>query len=227
MPHKKNTIRTEQLEGMERLALGYEFAILANIKTWEERAIEQSSVERVAWPDLFHVTANSLKVLTGVISGLKVYPDNMLKELVASRGCYAASQAKEVLKELGGDKWSDVEEAYRIVQLAAFNVFEPNERAKHMRQNPESSFEMADGFLSAGQLDALESSYVHVRDLIMKGDLRVTEELEATSEQVERWNGILMEIFKTKENRVRWYEIFYPSVLLKHESILFKEILGE
>ena len=84
MPHKKNTIRTEQIEGMERMAHNYLQMIMENIKTWEERAIEQSCVERVAWPDLFHVTIHSLRSMNFVLSGLQVYPDNMLREIIES-----------------------------------------------------------------------------------------------------------------------------------------------
>jgi adenylosuccinate lyase len=45
MPHKKNPVRLEQIEGMARMANGYEQMIRANIPTWEERAIEQSCVD--------------------------------------------------------------------------------------------------------------------------------------------------------------------------------------
>ena len=120
MPHKKNTISTEQMEGMCRMAKAYAMAIMENIQTWEERAIEQSCVERVFWPDLFHVTTRVLKVMKRVLEGLVVYPNNMLQEIHESRGCYASSHAKEILKRLG----FDFNEAYRIVQLAAFNAFE-------------------------------------------------------------------------------------------------------
>jgi len=67
MPHKKNTISLEQIEGMARMAKGYLQMIMDNIRTWEERAIEQSSVERVAWPDLFHVTVHSVKTMLRVL----------------------------------------------------------------------------------------------------------------------------------------------------------------
>ena len=225
MPHKKNPINTEQLEGMARMAQGFNAMIMQNVPTWEERAIEQSSVERVAWPDLFHVTVRALTVLTKVVSGLKVYPDNMLWELVESRGCYAASRVKEVLKEMGGDRWNDAEEAYRLVQLAAFNVFEPSDWARQMREMPRDSFSFADQFLF--KPESLERPYETIREVIAEGRLRVSEELEASAEHVERWNGILGEIFAVPENRQRWEEYFNLSVLLEHESHLFREILGE
>ena len=99
----------------------------------EERSIEQSCVERVAWPDLYHVVVRLLEVLTGVLSGMKVYPDNMLRELLDLRGCYAAAEAKEFLKEHGAVYELSAQDAYDIVQLAAFNVFEPNPRTAESR----------------------------------------------------------------------------------------------
>src|SRR6185436_9259209 len=77
MPHKKNTISCERLAGFARMARNYSHMIEENLDTWEERAIEQSSVERVTWPDLFHLTCGSIDTLRRVIDGLQVYPDHM------------------------------------------------------------------------------------------------------------------------------------------------------
>ena len=105
MPHKKNTIVLERIEGLNVLAQGYALMISNTIKTWEERAIHQSSVERIAWPDLFHVTVLAINDLNKTLKGLKVYPDNMYKEILESRGVYASSEVKEFLKEhLVGDE---------------------------------------------------------------------------------------------------------------------------
>ena len=150
MPHKQNTILTEQIEGMARMARGYNDMIMSNIKTWEERAIEQSCVERIAWPDLFHTVIHSLKTMIRLIKNLSVYPDNMLLEIIESRGCYASSEAKYFLKELGVSYGLTSEEAWKIIQLASFNVFEPTEEAKRMRETlPESFTETDELFLKA------------------------------------------------------------------------------
>ncbi len=225
MPHKKNPIRCEQLEGMARVARGFLSMNAENVQTDEERAIEQSSVERIAWPDLFHVTCQALDVLTQVTSGLKVYPDNMLWELVQSRGCYAASQAKEVLKTMGEELWNDAEEPYRIVQLAAFNVFEPSQKAKRMREFPETSFAFAENFLMAPH--SFETECVTIQEVIVRGRLRVSDELDADEAVVQRWNRILDSIFADERNRDQWTEIFRPAVLLAHESAIFAALLGE
>lgn len=226
MPHKKNTISTEKLKGMARLAKGYSSAIMDNIDTWEERAIEQSSVERVAWPDLFHITIHALETMTQVLEGLRVYPDNMLLEIVECRGCYAASEAKEILKELGLRFGLAAEEAYRIVQLAAFNVFEPGEEAKQLRESPAKSLNEADRLLKRFELIPRPSS-LSIKEIISAGALKTSEQLDVSKQDVKKWNEVLEQIFQNIDSRCRWDEIFQPSCLLKNEATLYRKILGE
>jgi len=227
MPHKKNSISTEQIEGMTRMAKGYLVMIMDNIITWEERSIEQSSVERVAWPDLFHVTVRSLKVITRVLAGLVVFPDNMLLEIIESRGCYASSEAKEFLREIGKElSLNEKDEAYRIIQLAAFNAFEPMEKYKDLRENLCYSLAKADQVLSEFE-EILEPEAISIRDFIAEGDLRISDQLEVSEEDVRRWNSILKKIFSDNRIRLDWYNLFLPSNLLKNEKKLYKEILGK
>ena len=199
--------------------------ITANIKTWEERAIEQSCVERIAWPDLFHVVVHSLKTMTKVLSGLVVYPDNMLLEIIESRGCYASSAAKEVLKKLGEPFGLTVEECYRIIQLAAFNVFEPSKEIERIRENLPASLEHADTIFVNFQILQREKP-VSIRDIIAEGKLRVSPQLSATEQDVQRWNEILKQIFSNPTYRGIWNGIFLPSNLLQNETILYQKILG-
>lgn len=224
MPHKKNTISCEQLEGMARMAKGYLQMIMDNVKTWEERAIEQSSVERVAWPDLFHIAIHSAKTIARVLQGLAVYPDNMLAEIIDSRGCYAAGEAKEFLRHHGAQYGLPAEDAYRIVQLAAFNAFAPGKEARELRQNPPTSFVDAEALLLFS-LD-LVSKPVSIHDIIANSNLVVSDQLEATTEVVEQWNCVLSNIFGDVNIRNKWDQIFTPSFLLRGEDTLYKEILG-
>ena len=228
MPHKKNTIRTEQIEGMARMAKGYFIMIMDNIKTWEERAIEQSCVERVAWPDLFHTVIRSIDVMKKVLSGLMVYPDNMLLEIVKSRGCYASSEAKEIIRELGAPVGLTTNEAYRIVQLAAFNIFEKGNRAKKLRKKLSQSLDKADDLLDDfEQNPESASSYASIKYIIPNGELRASEQLDAAEEDIKEWNATLKVIFGNQKNLFRWYKIFRPSYLLRNEQKLYQEILGE
>lgn len=225
MPHKKNTISCEQLEGMARMAKGYLQMVMDNIKTWEERAIEQSSVERVAWPDLFHVAIHSAKTMARVLQGLVVYPDNMFAEIVASCGCYAAGEAKEFLRHQGAQHGLPAEDAYRIVQLAAFNAFAPDKEARELRLNPPTSFADAEKALLLFR-HRFVSKPVSIHDIIATSDLVVSDQLEATAEVVEQWNFLLSKIFTDIDACNKWNEIFKPSYLLRGEDTLYQEILG-
>ncbi|QQG52274.1 MAG: hypothetical protein HY931_02930 [Candidatus Falkowbacteria bacterium] len=219
MPHKKNTIRTEQVEGMARMARGYANMISESIKTWEERAIEQSSVERVAWPDLFHVTAQALKVMNLVMSGLKVYPDNMLKEIHESRGVYASSEAKEFLKTQGLAH----EAAYRIIQLACFNVFEPSSDRLVIRENVPSSFGEANAYLK--MISRLKAEKItSIEDFVPRAELRVSDSLDASWEDVHNYNAVLKKLFSDKETVGKWHRLFTPEHLLQHEKTLYEQM---
>ena len=226
MPHKRNPIRLEQLEGMARLARGYAGMILDNIKTWEERAIEQSCVERVAWPDLFHTTIHALGVIGTALSGLVVYPENMLREIHESRGTYASSEVKEFLKEKLGRRGLSYEDAYRIVQLACFNVFEPSTDWLNLRRTLAQSYRDASGLLE--KISALSPDpVVSIRDFIPLGVLRVSDELDISSDRITAYNHLLKELFSDAKVTSAWQELFEQSFLLRHEKKLYREILGE
>ncbi|MGC9610843.1 MAG: lyase family protein [Minisyncoccia bacterium] len=229
MPHKKNTILTENVQGMARLARGYFDAIRENLVTWEERSIEQSSVERVAWPDLFHVVILSLKRMTKVLKGLVVYQDNMMKEIAESRGCYASNEAKELLKEIGVRFGIDGEIAYRIVQLAAFNVFEPSKNMKRIREAVNRSFEDADALLRSYEWpdeEEEEPRPISIEAAIMCAELEYTDQLDISEEEVSDWNDALRKIFSNSIPCEKWREIFTISHLLRYEDKLYEEILS-
>lgn len=228
MPHKKNTISTEQMEGMGRMAKGYLSMIIDNIKTWEERAIEQSCVERVAWPDLLHVVTHCLKTMTKVLDGLVVYPDNMLLEIIESRGTYASDEAKELLKQLGAPYGLNPEEVYRLIQVGAFDVHKPSKGVEILRQGLPISLEQAHLMLETLQtLLKKQEPPISLRDIITRGGLTTSPQLAATEEDVARWNEILKKIFTNPANLEQWNRIFHPAYLLRNEAKLYKEIVGE
>lgn len=220
MPHKQNPIADEQTEGMARLAASYAGAILRNIPTMEERSIEQSSVERVVWPDLLHVTYQALKTMARVLKGLRVNPDHMMNELYEARGCYASDEAKGELRQLGAPYGLSGEDAYRIVQLAAFNVHEPSEEARELRDSPPPCY--------PAEVCRIEpTSYDSIEFVIKDGRLVPSGQLEVTPAQIEAWNQLLRQLFQDQSVRRRWHEIFTPPFLLQQEAILYREILGE
>jgi adenylosuccinate lyase len=223
MPHKKNPIRTEQIGGLVMLARGQVLSITETIGTWEERAIEQSCVERVAWPDLFHTALRAISVMKQVLSGLVVYPRNMLEEIVQSRGTYASDEAKNFLAAELAKKGIPAEDAYRVVQLASFNAFASmtdGEFRGPLTQGYEYADDVVLGIrsLHSGTTDGISSR-------IAEGWLFAVPSLKATEEDVARWNACLKEIFTDAETTRRWVEVFTPTYLLRNEAALFERII--
>ncbi len=229
MPHKKNTILTEQIEGMSRMAKSRFMPLLENSITWEARAIEQSCVERVDWPDLFHIILHMFETMEKVLTGLVVYPDNMMQEIIESRGCYASGEAKEFLKEKTEKYNLPAEEAYRIVQLAAFNIFEVSPERKCYRDELNLNLAEADDWLKKFSIHfGLERAkeIPTIEHLIPRGELTITPQLDIKDEDVMRWNSMLKEIYSEPKTKEKWHRIFRPSFLLKNEAILYRKILG-
>ena len=113
MPHKKNPILSENLTGLSRYIRSAIIPMLENITLWHERDISHSSVERILAPDVTIGLNFSLTRLANLISNLKIYPENMKKNLHLLNGLIF-SQA--LLLELIEKKGIDRQVAYDIVQ---------------------------------------------------------------------------------------------------------------
>lgn len=120
MPHKKNPINSERLCGMARLLRGYALAAFEDIALWHERDISHSSVERIAFPDAFHLAHYMTDRMTRLVRDLRVYPDNMRANLERTGGLVFSQSALGVLLEAGMDRQA----AYALVQAAAMKVWE-------------------------------------------------------------------------------------------------------
>lgn len=118
MPHKKNTIRTENTCGLARLVRSYASAALENVSTWGERDISQSSVERVIFPDAFQVVYFLLCRMRRVIDGLVVHEDRIVENLDLTKGVMFSPEVRDLLEREG----LSPEDAYRVSQEAAFFV---------------------------------------------------------------------------------------------------------
>ena len=115
MPHKRNPVGCENLSGLARLVRSNAMAGLENIALWHERDISHSSVERVIIPDSTILVDYMLNRLKGILDGLHVYPDRMLKNMNRSYGLY---NSQRVLLALTG-KGMSREDAYELVQRNA------------------------------------------------------------------------------------------------------------
>jgi adenylosuccinate lyase len=120
MPHKKNPILCERVSGMARLLRGYASTALENVALWHERDISHSSVERVIWPDAFHLAHYMTNTMKKIIDGLVVNEARMLKNLDITKGLLFSGRVLLALVEWGLSR----EDAYAIVQDNAMRCWE-------------------------------------------------------------------------------------------------------
>lgn len=119
MPHKKNPVICERICGLSRILRANALASLENVSLWHERDISHSSVERVIMPDSTILLNYMLNKFIEVIDGLVVYPENMLVNLVKTKGLIFSQR---VLLELMHKGLSRMK-AYDLVQRAAMKTW--------------------------------------------------------------------------------------------------------
>ena len=120
MPHKRNPITWERLTGLARVLRGNAFAALENVALWHERDISHSSVERIIFPDSCTLLDYMFGLLTRLMDGLNVYPENMKKNLGLSLGMWNSQTILLALIKKGLTR----EAAYKLVQDAAMKTWE-------------------------------------------------------------------------------------------------------
>ncbi|KFE59814.1 adenylosuccinate lyase [Hyalangium minutum] len=120
MPHKRNPILSENLTGLARLLRGYAVSALEDVALWHERDISHSSVERVIGPDATIVMDFMLHRFAGLMENLRVYPEQMAKNLELLGGVV---NSQRILLELAR-KGMDRQAAYVIVQRNAMKMYE-------------------------------------------------------------------------------------------------------
>ncbi len=150
MPHKRNPVLTENICGLARIIRANAIAAMENVPLWHERDISHSSVERVIAPDSTILADFIIDRLTFVIRNMRVFDDQMLKNLESGRGLIFS---ESILIKLV-DKGLTREAAYTIVQRNAMNAWEnglefkeallsDNELTEILtRQEIESSFDL-------------------------------------------------------------------------------------
>jgi adenylosuccinate lyase len=120
MPHKRNPILSENLSGLARLLRGYAVSALEDVALWHERDISHSSVERVIGPDATIVADFMLHRFSGLMENLRVYPEQMQKNLELLGGVV---NSQRILLELAR-RGMDRQAAYVIVQRNAMRMYE-------------------------------------------------------------------------------------------------------
>ena len=157
MPHKRNPVICERICGLSRLLRGNALAAMENIALWHERDISHSSVERVIMPDSTIALDYMLNKFIEVIAGLNVYPDNMLKNLVKTRGLIFSQR---VLLELM-NKGLTRQAAYDIVQRCAMKSWKESSDFKQNLSQDKS----VSRYLSRKDLDKIFDLDYYLRNV--------------------------------------------------------------
>ncbi|MDR1952792.1 MAG: adenylosuccinate lyase [Elusimicrobiota bacterium] len=116
MPHKRNPIISENICGLARLLRGYSVTAMENIALWHERDISHSSTERIMLPDASEIIHYMILRMQTLISGLNVYPKNMLANIDKTKNIIFSGALLLSLIDKGISR----QEAYAMVQKAAF-----------------------------------------------------------------------------------------------------------
>jgi adenylosuccinate lyase len=128
MPHKRNPVGCENLSGLARVVRSNALAAMENVALWHERDISHSSVERVIIPDSTILVDYMLNRLTGILSGLQVYPERMKENLNRSYGLYNSQNVLIRLTEKGMTR----EDAYALVQKNAMMSWKTKKQFKSL-----------------------------------------------------------------------------------------------
>jgi adenylosuccinate lyase len=120
MPHKRNPELCERICGLARLIRGHALTSLENIALWHERDISHSSTERIILPDSCLAVDYMLSIFTSIMKGLKVYPENMRRNIELTQGLIFSQRVLLALINKGLPRG----EAYKIVQDHSMKAWE-------------------------------------------------------------------------------------------------------
>ena len=119
MPHKRNPVLSENLTGLARYIRSAVIPSMENIVLWHERDISHSSVERIMAPDISIALDFSLNRLNEIVKTMKVYPENMEKNLNLLGGLYNSQKLLLKLTKKGLSR----QVAYSLVQKIAMEAW--------------------------------------------------------------------------------------------------------
>ncbi|MBX9938197.1 MAG: adenylosuccinate lyase [Candidatus Obscuribacterales bacterium] len=158
MPHKRNPVATENISGLARVVRANALAAMENVALWHERDISHSSVERIILPDSTILLDYMMARLAGVIEGLVVYPENMLRNMDVFGGVIF-SQA--VLLKLV-DKGLSREDSYKLVQENAMRAW--NKAGGNFRENLKGD-ERVLKHLTAGEIESCFDPAAYLKNI--------------------------------------------------------------
>lgn len=154
MPHKRNPWQSETICGLARVLRGNTLAMLESVSTWHERDLTNSSVERIVFPDSFHLVDFMLKRLAVIMDRLIVFPERMLSNLQLMGDLVFSEHLMSALIEKGLSR----EQAYKIAQRNAERAWKGDSYRDCVYQDPE-----VNSTLSNSELEAIFDLNHHLR----------------------------------------------------------------
>ena len=170
MPHKRNPVGFENLSGLARVLRGHALASMEDMALWHERDISHSSVERIILPDSCLLVDYMLHRLESLVAGLRVFPEQMRRNLELTGGLIHSQRVMLALVEAGMPR----PEAYDRLQEASRDVWESRGNL-HDRLLGDPTII---GLLGAERLAALfdpSSSLVHLPEIFRRAGLPLTD----------------------------------------------------
>ena len=112
MAHKQNPITCENISGLARVIRGFLTPALENMIQWHERDLANSSSERFILPHVSILTDDIIVKTAEVFRNLRVFPDNIRRNLERSGGLPMAESVMMALTARGMGR----QEAHEVVR---------------------------------------------------------------------------------------------------------------
>jgi len=155
MPHKRNPVVCERICGLARILRANSLVGMENVALWHERDISHSSAERVILPDSTILLDYMLNKFIKVVEGLLVYPENMLVNLLKTKGLIFSQRTLLALMDKGLNR----PRAYDLVQRTAMLTWKGRKDFKtNLLEDPEVK-----KYLSAKDLDRVFNLNFYLR----------------------------------------------------------------
>ena len=117
MPHKTNPVLSERICGLSRIIRSNSNAAIENIPLWLERDISHSSVERIIWPDSFHLLLQIIKDMNQILKKLSVNTQNILEKNTLYEAKSSSHKQMLALQEQGKSRFEAYECSSKQVNI--------------------------------------------------------------------------------------------------------------
>ncbi|MDD5337240.1 MAG: adenylosuccinate lyase [Candidatus ainarchaeum sp.] len=128
MPHKRNPHRSERVCSLARIVRANVSVAMENIALEHERDLTNSANERFIFPESFIVLDYMLKEITGILTGLEFFPENMKRNLELTNGLIMAERLMIAITEKGMMGRQEAHEYVRELSQKAFR------EGKHLKE---------------------------------------------------------------------------------------------